>query len=552
MQFKASSLLLRSHFNTKLWAKVLSGDSFFGKYRIISGGEGSLFEPISVNLSDTIVVFFLRFDGLGRELSRYLTSDSDLFSSTIKTTLDAILDEIDRTSATAASTIVFLPSKKTLPYVPFLTSWNSRLFNRLNAISSYILNHYTSQSLDPVMVDLDIYSTDLLSNDYLNWYWNKVPYSLKGLEFISNVLKSHITTMYETPYKVIALDLDNTLWSGVLGEDGLGGIKIGVGDPVAEAYHDVQLTLRALKELGFILVVVSKNNWKDVEEVFDSKEAMTLKKEDFAAFRVNWEDKSKNLRELSEVLSLPLGSFIFLDDSPHERSLVTSKLPEVSVIPLSRNPLARPQQLQRLTEFWKKGVTDEDLNRTNFYGVENQRRAIIPNSQEGHISWLKKLGIVLSVENVTEKTFSRCVQLFNKTNQMNMSTRRFSDALFHEFLSDKQNVCLCVKAEDSFGDYGYIGIINLTLKVNEIEITDFLLSCRVLGRSIESKLLKEVILKFATNHKVIKFNFLRTEKNVPMQDFIETLNLNESYASSTNVLLNKIPDLEELSIIWKT
>lgn len=551
MQLKPSSLLLRSNFDTKLWAKVLLNDSSYGKYRIVSSGEGSLFAPTSMNLSETVVVFLLRYDDLGKELRHYLTSDSDLFLNTVKSRLDAIIDEIVRTLTTAARTIVFLPSKKTLPYIPVSTSWNSRISYRLNAITSYIINRCTSPNSYPLMVDLDIYSTDLLSKDYPNWYWNKVPYSLKGLEYLSSILKSYIATIYETPYKVIALDLDNTLWGGVLGEDGLRGIKIGIGDPLAEAFQDVQLTLKTLKEMGFILVIVSKNNWKDVDEVFKYNESMILKQEDFAAFRVNWEDKSKNLRELSEALCLPLSSFIFLDDSPHERSLVASKLPDVRVIPLNRNPLARPQQLQSSIEFWRQGVTDEDLKRTTFYGVENQRRAIIANSQDGYISWLNKLGIVLSVENITEDTFSRCVQLLNKTNQMNMSTRRFSEALFHEFLSDKQNVCLCVKAEDTFGDYGYIGIINLTLKVNEIEITDFLLSCRVLGRSIESKLLKEVILKFAMNHEVIKFNFLKTEKNVPMQNFIKTLNLNNSYASSAKALLNRIPNLEEISIIWK-
>ena len=317
--------------------------------------------------------------------------------------------------------------------------------------------------------------------------------------------------------KCIVLDLDNTLWGGVLGEEGVSGIKIG-GDYPGKAYAFFQKSLHQLSKAGVILTVCSKNNEDDVVEAWDKNPFMVLKKEHFAAYRINWQDKASNIKELAEELSLGLDSFVFVDDNPTERELIKQMLPMVAVPEFPSQPYELPQFFKQLLDDYFKvySITEEDKKKTEQYKA-NAARAQAEHSFADFGDFLESLNIQITIEAANEFNIPRIAQMTQKTNQFNLTTKRYTDADVKGFLANGWKIW-CISVADRFGDNGITGCV----MVNGDEIDTFLLSCRILGKGIEQAFIKKVLALLKESGAVsIKAAYLPTAKNVQVKDFYE-------------------------------
>ena len=321
--------------------------------------------------------------------------------------------------------------------------------------------------------------------------------------------------------KCVVLDLDNTLWGGVLGEDGIEGIKLG-GDYPGKAFHYFQEALFELSKTGVILTVCSKNNEEDVLEAWEKNPFMVLKKDSFATWRINWTDKATNIRELAEELNIGLDSFVFVDDNPTERELIRQSLPMVEVPEFPEQPYELPIFFQSLIErnFRVYSVTQEDQKKTEQYKA-NAQRAQAQRSFVDFDSFLESLDIQMTIEAANEFNIPRIAQMTQKTNQFNLTTKRYTDADIRAFLTNGWRIW-CISVADRFGDNGITGAII----VNGNEIDYFLLSCRILGKGIEKAFLKCVFrLLIDSGLKSIRAIYIPTAKNWQVRDFYDRFGL---------------------------
>lgn len=317
--------------------------------------------------------------------------------------------------------------------------------------------------------------------------------------------------------KCVVLDLDNTLWGGVLGEDGISGIKIG-GDYPGKAFAFFQKSLQQLSKAGVILTVCSKNNEVDVLEAWEKNPFMVLKKDNFAAYRINWTDKATNIRELATELNIGLDSFVFVDDNPTERELIKQMLPTVSVPDFPAQPYELPMFFKKMVDDYFKvySVTDEDKKKTEQYKA-NAARAQAQQSFTDFSAFLESLDIKMTIEAANEFNIPRIAQMTQKTNQFNLTTKRYTDADVRRFVDEGWKIW-CISVADKFGDNGITGAI----MINDNEIDSLLLSCRILGKGIEKAFLKSVLsLLKEKGIDSIRAEYLPTLKNGQVADFYD-------------------------------
>lgn len=327
-----------------------------------------------------------------------------------------------------------------------------------------------------------------------------------------------LSALYRAPRKVLCTDLDNTLWGGILGEDGPQGIATGTAFP-GNSYLEYQKYLRQLSSRGILLTVVSKNNEADVREAFQIRASdLALTLDHFVALKISWDDKAQAIRELAQSLSLGLDSFVFVDDNPVECEVVRRHLPEVAVV---QAPVDEPwklvEMLSQQSFFDAASVTDDDLNRVNEYKAQAQR-AELEGSATSRDEFLASLGIVCTFQSALEAPLARAVQLLAKTNQFNVTTRRRSAAEVEEFAAHGQ--AWVVRVHDRFGDAGVVGLALARNEGDVCHVDSFLLSCRVIGRGIETALLAFIAdnARRAGAKKIVG-EFISTKKNAPSASF---------------------------------
>jgi FkbH-like protein len=328
------------------------------------------------------------------------------------------------------------------------------------------------------------------------------------------------SSLYRAPRKVLCTDLDNTLWGGVLGEEGPDGIVTGSAFP-GNCYLEYQKYLKQLSSRGILLAIVSKNNDTDVREAFQLRAAdLALKLDDFVATKINWNEKSNSIRELAQELSVGLDSFVLVDDNPVECEAIRRHLPEVAVIAA---PLDEPWKLIEMlasqTFFDANVVTEDDLNRVSEYKAQVQRAELATNSG-GRDEFLASLGIVCTFVSALQGPLSRSVQLLGKTNQFNLTTRRRSAAEIEEFASAQGGQAVVIRVRDRFGDAGVVGLALARNRGNSCYIDSLLLSCRVIGRGVETALLAHLAEgALRTGATKLVGEFIATKKNAPCSDF---------------------------------
>jgi FkbH-like protein len=286
-------------------------------------------------------------------------------------------------------------------------------------------------------------------------------------------------------YKCLVLDLDNTVWGGVIGDDGLDGIVLGQGSPLGEAYVAFQDYARELTRRGVILAVCSKNDEANALEPFDRHPDMVLRRADIASFVANWSDKAANIRAIAEELNIGLDSLVFIDDNPFERNLVRQELPMVAVPEVSEDPTYFAQAIADAGYFEGLSVTDEDRERAGQY-QGNKAREALKSSATDLPAYLRGLEMRLIWKRFDKLGLQRIVQLINKSNQFNLTTRRYTDEDVLAVMADPKAFGLQLRLLDRFGDNGVIAIVIGRLKPDgDLHIDTWLMSCRVLGRQVE-------------------------------------------------------------------
>lgn len=324
--------------------------------------------------------------------------------------------------------------------------------------------------------------------------------------------------------RVLVLDLDNTLWGGVIGDDGLEGIEIGAGSPVGEAFLEVQRMALRLRNRGIILAVSSKNDDEIARQPFRNHPGMLLKEEHIAMFQINWIDKATNISAIAEALKLGTDSFVFLDDNPAERAQVRRELPEVGVPELPEDPAFYSRAIAASGYFESVTFSEEDKKRPQLY-QDNARRDELRRSSTDLHAFLHSLDMVIEFGPFDTVNRARIIQLINKTNQFNLTTRRYTQSDIEQLEADPSNLCLQVRLNDQFGDNGMISVVICRGNGDKSwEIDTWLMSCRVLGRRIEEAVLNE-IARLARVNDVLRLVgvYRQTPRNKLVENHYERL-----------------------------
>jgi FkbH-like protein len=320
----------------------------------------------------------------------------------------------------------------------------------------------------------------------------KILYSYPLFEKAGAEVKAVIRGLSGLGKKVIVCDLDNTMWGGVAADDEIQNIKLGSPDPVGECFVEFQRSLKALKARGILLAICSKNDETFARSVIAEHPSMILREADFVAWRINWVDKATNLAILAEELNLGLDSLVFLDDSLEERDQVRRLLPQVYVPDLPASPTEYARFVESLTCFEAANLSVEDYARTTMYQAEHGRRL----SQEvagGIEEWLRSLELRVSASRLTKKSLPRAAQLLNKTNQFNLSVRRMDEQTFWQWSQEPGHSVYVFNVSDKFGDFGLTAIASLACSGSVGQIVDFVMSCRVMGKTVEAAILAYIV-----------------------------------------------------------
>jgi FkbH-like protein len=357
------------------------------------------------------------------------------------------------------------------------------------------------------------------AHDERAWFESKQPGSAALLVDFAREVVRLIGSLRRPPKKVLVLDLDNTLWGGVVAEDGLEGIELGDTSPRGEAFKAFQTYLLSLKPRGVLLAVCSKNDHARAAEVFEKHPEMVLRMEDLVSFKANWEPKSDNIRQMAAELNLGLDSFVFVDDSPAEIEIVRQFAPEVTTILLGPDASGHAAQLQDCRLFEPRNLTIEDAERTGQYRAEVKRKEL-QSSAADMGSYLESLAMEAAISEFAPVDVPRLAQLINKSNQFNLTTRRRTEAELQALLAEPNYAGFSIRLKDRFVDHGLISIVIGSKRDGTMEIDTWLMSCRVLKRQVEAEALNE-LARLAANRGCARLAgvYLPTAKNEMVRDF---------------------------------
>ena len=323
------------------------------------------------------------------------------------------------------------------------------------------------------------------------WHLSKQAVALDALPMLARHTVAVLAAQLGLSKKCLLLDLDNTLWGGVIGEDGLAGIRLGNGTPEGEAYSAFQRHILELKDKGVILAVCSKNNDADAREPFQKHPDMKIKLDDLAMFVANWEPKPDNIHKIAKTLNIGLDAMVFVDDNPAERDIVRQFLPEVEVLPLPNDPMQYTRALTECLWFETASCTAEDGARTNQYRAR-AAIAALENSCNSLEDFHRSLQMQAVIRPFDELHLPRIVQLIGKTNQFNLTTRRHSLQAVRQFMADPNCVHFHLKLRDRFADHGLVSMMIAIKNGQTLEIDTWLMSCRVIGRTVEAHMLSHL------------------------------------------------------------
>ena len=402
---------------------------------------------------------------------------------------------------------------------------------RLPGSLAWLISHLNNE-LDS-LVDADTLILDiagLAANLGLeNWHnptlWNvaKLSFSQRYIPIYSDFVCRILAAKLGKSRRCLILDLDNTLWGGVIGDDGVEGILIGNGNPTGEAHLDVQRIALGLRELGIVLAISSKNEDAIARKPFKEHPDMVLRENHLAVFQANWSDKASNIKAIASALSLGLESMVFLDDNPAERLQVRSVLPEVAVPELPDDPALYSRTLIAAGYFEAISFSAEDLKRASFY-QDNAMRTQILNESSDLNGYLRSLDMEMYLSEFDASGRPRITQLISKSNQFNLTTKRYGEIEVKNLEGNNRFFTRQVRLKDKLGDNGMISVVICKKELNYWEIDTWLMSCRVLGRQVELAVLGDIV-KHAMADNVPKLVgiFRPTARNIIVKDHYKKL-----------------------------
>jgi FkbH-like protein len=472
---------------------------------------------------NTICLLWRIEDLLAKEFDYYVLQKQQTALDAALTRIDELLRAIRQLRASFGGTIVVgLP-----PFAQGVTPHILDLSNLMSAGAFYRL--VTDRFLSAIatvesirIIDLDALQRDLgmrSSYDARKWYLYKQPYTESFLFEAGKQIARIVFSNMVAPKKCVVVDCDNTLWGGVVGEDGVCGIQLG-GDFPGAVYSDIQKFLRYLRAQGTLLAIASKNNEADVWEVFDRHDGMILSRNDISAWRINWKPKPQNVMEIAAELNIGTDSIVFIDDSAHEIEQMRQYRPDVVSIHLDGDPAHFLGQLSQLHLFDVSERTQEDSQRSAMISTERERAATL--GQVTPEQFVAMLGLNVELATAELDEFSRVAQLINKTNQFNLSTKRRTADDLKGMVGRNEFRIYRLRVSDKFGDYGLVGVALIRDESKGYWLVDtLLLSCRVLGRSVETAFLYG-LGREAEREGVCQLvaEFASTSKNAPAKEFL--------------------------------
>lgn len=360
-------------------------------------------------------------------------------------------------------------------------------------------------------------------HDDRNWYIARLPYSQKALPLYADFAARVPAALRGKSRKCLVLDLDNTLWGGVIGDDGLEGIAISQGDARGEAHRGIQSMAADLRRRGVVLAVCSKNDDATARLPFREHPGMILKEDDIAVFVANWNDKASNLEHIAKKLELGLDSFVLLDDNPAERAQVRRELPQVAVPEVGDDPSTFVRAVLGAGYFESIALTAEDLARAEQYR-SNAKRVELQEGARDIDDFLRSLEMEVELAPFDATGRKRITQLINKTNQFNVTTRRYTEAQVAQFEASIDHHCLQVTVRDRFGDNGMVSVVICERAADEWRVDSWLMSCRVLNRKIEQAICNELarVARTAGARRLVG-EFLPTDRNGIVADLYSRL-----------------------------
>jgi len=355
--------------------------------------------------------------------------------------------------------------------------------------------------------------------DYRQYHVGDIQIALNFLPYFAYDLMAYLKPFTGTNRKCIVLDLDNTLWGGIVGEDGFDGIELG-HSANGKAFVDFQKELLSLWNQGIILAINSKNNFDDAMKVINEHPNMILKEKNFASLKINWNDKAQNLKQIADEINIGLNSIVFFDDDKLNRERIKQEFPEVLTIELPDDPSEFLPILKDLNDFNVLQRTEEDVKRGQMYAQQRER-----NEFEKSISslddFLEQLDIQVKMKKSNEFLIPRISQLTLKTNQFNLTTKRYQEEEIRDFTNNDKFIVGCAQVLDKFGDNGITGVYIINKQNNVWYIDTFLLSCRIMGRGVENGILSQILIDAKNNGiEEIRASFLPTQKNKPAENFL--------------------------------
>lgn len=456
--------------------------------------QSQIYNPNSLN------ILMIRFQDILRFLN--LTNKEDK-KEAIEDNYNQLIDILNNTTFNAPTFFtIFEPNKNEL--YDYLKELNKNLIKILATKKNiFIINFQDIDKLYQVDNIFDIQQDKI----------GHIPFTEEYYYSMGTYLFRQIHSFYKPHFKVIALDCDKTIWKGIVGEDGALGIKI------EDGYLELQKFIIEKEKDGFLIVLNSKNNENDVWEVFEKNKNMLLTRDKIVNYKINWQMKSQNLKDMAKELNVGLDSFIFIDDNPLECSEVIENAPEVLTILLPKNPKSFKLFLNHIWAFDKLKITAEDKNRTKMYIAQTKREKSADNLSLD--KFLISLKLKIYMNKMFKSQLDRVSQLTKRTNQFNTTTIRREESDIQNLLKNKDYVCWTINVEDKFGDYGLVGVVISKKVKNSLVIDTFLMSCRVLGRGVENSILAGLKEYSEQNNlSKIEIPFYRTAKNQPALDFI--------------------------------
>lgn len=391
---------------------------------------------------------------------------------------------------------------------------------------NYLLMQGCQEAKNTFLIDLDALQTALGRSTFADpklYYVAKMPISLAALPAAAKLVVDVVRSLQGAVKKCLVLDLDNTLWGGVIGDDGLSGIQIGeLG--TGHAFSDFQKWLKELKNRGILLTVCSKNNEDTAKEPFEKHPEMVLRLEDFSMFVANWEDKARNIRTIQQSLNIGMDSMVFLDDNPFERELVRTMIPEITVPELPEDPALYLQYLRGLDLFETASYSREDAGRTEQYR-EKAQRAAFEAAFQSYDDYLEALQMRASAAAFDPFHYPRIAQLTQRSNQFNLRTVRYTEAEIEALAQDDSRIGLYFTLKDKFGDHGLISVVVLEKQPEDtLFISEWLMSCRVLKRGMEEFIVDKILSVAAQQgFRRVVGEYIPTPKNAMVKDLYEQL-----------------------------